>query len=150
MTAEKLRRVGAGLDNRGVATLPQPPPQPERAFPRHAIDAEVTLTQSGVALARGRTRNLSRGGLCAVVGTPVARGVVVDVAIALVFEADGVSEPLTLPARVVWCTSFSDAEQVGLAFLPLDATRASYLDMFIRYLSEHPGDAGPTSSDPFG
>lgn len=125
-------------------------PQPQRAFPRHAVDAEVTLARGGQIITRGRTRNLSRGGLCAVVGAAVARGVVLDVSIALVFAAEGMSEPLTLPARVVWCTSFSDAEQVGLSFLPLDATGASYLDMFIRYLVTSDDDSGPTSDDPFG
>lgn len=144
---ENLRSCRAGGDNVGtVASLPLP----ERAFPRHAVDAAIVLIHGGQVIARGRTRNLSRGGLCAVVGAPVPRGAVVDVSISLVFSADGVSEPLTLPARVVWCTSFSDAEQIGLSFLPLDPTLASYLDMFIRFLVSHDEDAAPTSDDPFG
>lgn len=124
--------------------------QPQRAFPRHAVDAEVVLRRGEAVLARGRTRNLSRGGLCAVVAGAVTRGAVVDVAISLVFSADGVSEPLSLPARVVWCTGFTDADQVGVSFLPLDATQSSYLDMFIRYLAAAADDDhGPTSDDPF-
>ncbi len=125
-------------------------PSSERAFPRHAVDAAIALARGGQVVARGRTRNLSRGGLCAVVGAAVPRGAVVDVSISLVFSAEGESEPLTLPARVVWCTSFSDAEQVGLSFLPLDPTQAAYLDMFIRYLVTHDDDGGPASDDPFG
>lgn len=147
MIAENLRWRRSAGDNRGVvASLPSS----ERAFPRHAVDAAITLARGGEIVARGRTRNLSRGGLCAVVGAAVPRGAVVDVGISLVFSADGVSEPLTLPARVVWCTSFSDAEQIGVSFLPLDPTQAAYLDMFIRYLVTHDDDGGPTSDDPFG
>lgn len=147
MIAENLRwRRSAGDNDVVVASLPSS----ERAFPRHAVDAAITLARGGEIVARGRTRNLSRGGLCAVVGAAVPRGAVVDVGISLVFSTDGVSEPLTLPARVVWCTSFSDAEQIGLSFLPLDPTQASYLDMFIRYLVTHDDDGGPTSDDPFG
>ncbi len=147
MIAENLRSRTSAGDNVGVvASLPSS----ERAFPRHAVDAAITLSRGGEIVARGRTRNLSRGGLCAVVGAAVPRGAVVDVGISLVFSADGVSEPLTLPARVVWCTSFSDAEQIGLSFLPLDPTQAAYLDMFIRYLVTHDDDGGPTSDDPFG
>lgn len=147
MIAENLRWRRSAGDNGGVvASLPSS----ERAFPRHAVDAAITLARGGEIVARGRTRNLSRGGLCAVVGAAVPRGAVVDVGISLVFSADGVSEPLTLPARVVWCTSFSDAEQIGVSFLPLDPTQAAYLDMFIRYLVTHDDDGGPTSDDPFG
>lgn len=147
MSAQNLRSRRSRAHNVGVvASLPQP----SRAFPRHAVDAEIALLRGGEVVARGRTRNLSRGGLCAVVGAAVARGAVVEVSISLVFSAEGVSEPLTLPARVVWCTSFSDAEQIGLSFLPLDATQAAYLDMFIRYLVTHDDDSGPTSDDPFG
>jgi hypothetical protein len=113
-------------------------PQPQRAAPRHAIDAEVTLSGSVGPLAHGRTRNLSTGGLCAVMSAPIARGTTVEVAIALVFEESGLSEPLTLPARVVWCTAVVEGEQVGLAFLPLRPDQAAYLEMFIRFLADDP------------
>ncbi len=109
--------------------------QPQRATPRHAIDAEVTLSGPSGPLAHGRTRNLSAGGLCALVSAPIARGTSVDVAISLVFEDSGLSEPLTLPARVVWSTGVVDGEQVGLAFLPLRSDQSGYLDMFIRFLA---------------
>lgn len=125
-------------------------PQAQRAAPRHAIDAEVTLSAAGQALARGRTRNLSAGGLCAVVSAPVARGTAIDVSISLVFEASGLSEPLTLPARVVWCTEFADGEQVGLSFLPLRADQVAYLDMFMRFLVRSHEPDGAESDDPFG
>jgi hypothetical protein len=142
-------RVGAGPknwrpaggrsdDRRTVASLPSP----QRAFPRHAVDAEVTLRQGGIVVAQGRSRNLSRGGLCALVDRPVASGVALEVSVALVFPSAGVSEPLTLPARVVWCVGYQHGEQVGVSFLPLDAPTTTYLDMFIRFLSDR-GDDEP-------
>lgn len=135
------RRIARPSDDRPtVASLPSP----QRAFPRHAVDAEVTLRHGGVVVAQGRSRNLSRGGLCALLDRPVARGVAVEVAVALVFASDGVSdgvsEPLTLPARVVWCVGYEQGEQVGVSFLPLDAPTASYLDMFIRFLADRGDD----------
>ena len=126
--------------------------QPQRAAPRHAIDAEVTLSGPSGPLAHGRTRNLSTGGLCAVVSAPIARGATIAVAISLVFEESGLSEPLTLPARVVWCTGTVDGEQVGLAFLPLRPDQSAYLDMFIRFLvrtHEHDSAEKLDTDDPF-
>ena len=108
----------------------------ERQFPRYAIGTEVVLrTRSGV-IARGRTTNLSRGGLCADLDAEPARGQAVEVSLALIFASDSVSEPLELPARVVWCTALGDVCQAGLAFLPLSADQATFLGMFIRFLEE--------------
>lgn len=125
------------------------PHQPPRAAPRHAIDAEVELSGSAGPIARGRTRNLSMGGLCAVVSAPIERGALVEVSISLVFEESGLSEPLTLPARVVWCTSLVDGEQVGLAFRPLAREQAHYLEMFVRFLAARPEPERFDADDPF-
>jgi hypothetical protein len=122
----------------------------QRAAPRHAIDAEITLSAAAGPLAHGRTRNLSAGGLCAVVTAPIARGTTVEVSISLVFEESGLSEPLTLPARVVWCTALIDGEQIGLAFLPLRPDQVAYLDMFIRFLVRSHEPDGFEPDDPFG
>jgi hypothetical protein len=112
----------------------------ERQFPRYAIGTQVELrTKSGV-MARGRTTNLSRGGLCADLDAELARGQQLEVSIALIFNADGVSEPLALPARVVWCTSLGEAHHAGLSFLPLTREQTTFLDMFIRFLEDRPDD----------
>ena len=50
------------------------------------------------------------------------------------FDDDVQSEPLRLPARVVWCTALDDTNQIGVAFKPLDARRTEYLAVFLRYL----------------
>ena len=84
----------------------------------------------------GRTRNVSRGGLCATLADPVPVGADLDVDLVLVFEDEAQSEALRLPARTVWCTSVDDAHQVGVAFRPLSAEASEYLTMFLRYLDD--------------
>jgi len=109
--------------------------QPQRQFPRYALEAAVTLL-CGPRSLRGRTSNLSRGGLCATFAENLAIGGRVDVELALVFENDALSEPLSLRARVVWCTAFEQRYQVGLAFLPTPGDAGRFLDMFLEFLAE--------------
>ena len=110
--------------------------RPERQFPRYAHAAEVTIRDGAERSSRGRTSNLSKGGLCATVSAPIAVGAVVDTELALVFGEDSFSEPLALPARVVWCTDLDGRWQVGLSFRGLPADQLRYLEIFLRYLSE--------------
>ena len=84
----------------------------------------------------GRTTNLSRGGLCATLAQGLPIGTAVEVDIVLVFEGDVRSEPLRLPAQIVWCTELDEGHQIGVAFRPLDADRADYLGLFIKYLDQ--------------
>ena len=120
----------------------------ERAFPRYAHEAAIRLRSAGRAL-EGRTRNVSRGGLCATLADPVPVGSDVELELALVFEGDVQSDALRVPARVVWCTPLDEAHQVGLSFRPLDARRTEQIDLFLSYLKEHRDDkpARSTSVD---
>ena len=61
-------------------------------------------------------------------------GTELQVDLQLVFEDESQSEPLRVPARVVWCTPLDDGHQVGLAFKPLSAELTKYLGMFLRFL----------------
>jgi hypothetical protein len=106
-----------------------------REFPRFALEATVELTARSFT-ATGRTANVSRGGMAATVNRAIAPGEVVTVRMALVFDEDTFSEPLDLPARVVWCTQLSDVYQLGMAFMPLSSDQRTYLEMFLRYLEE--------------
>jgi Tfp pilus assembly protein PilZ len=108
---------------------------PERAHPRYAHEAAVTFFVGSVQQT-GRTKNLSRGGLCADLPEPIAGGTDVDVSIALVFADDAQSEALRLPARVAWCTPVDEGHQVGIMFRPLSAELAQYLGVFLRYLDD--------------
>jgi PilZ domain len=127
--------------------------RPERQFPRYALEAQVSIQPHGGGGARcGRTSNLSRGGLCATVDAAVAPGRTVDVELALVFAEGNASEPLILPARVVWCTDLGDGHQVGVSFQVLTAGQREYLELFLRYLDDGRARRPPPlpSDDPFG
>jgi hypothetical protein len=110
----------------------------EREHPRYAHEAVVTLHVNGKTY-WGRTQNMSRGGLCADIAEAIPNGTDLEVDIQLVFE-DVESEPLRLPARVVWATSLDESFQVGLSFQKMTAEMVQYLSMFLRYL----GDGSPT------
>lgn len=107
----------------------------ERQHPRFAADVAVQFYVGRKAVA-GHTRNVSRGGLCADTEEALSIGSDVELAITLLFADNSKSEPLRLPARVVWCTSFDDAFQVGVSFRPLDPQRAEYLRLFLKYLED--------------
>ena len=116
--------------------------QVDREHPRYAHEAMITLRAPELVVS-GRTSNLSRGGLSATLSEQIAVGIVVDVDIQLVFSDEAQSEPLSIPARIVWCTSLDEGHQVGASFLPLDAERSEYLTMFLRYLNDEGGDEAP-------
>jgi len=124
----------------------------QRQFPRFAHEAAVKLVASGEELT-GRTANLSRGGLCAMVDAPTTVGIIVECELALVFDNDTFSEPLTLRARVVWCTPVENRYQVGLSFAPVDPQAIQYLEMFLKFLKEGRRQQTPSiasNGDPFG
>ena len=107
-----------------------------RQSPRYALEAAVEL-RAGELIARGRTDNLSRGGMCVIVDRAIDRGAEVVASLVLIFDADTASEALDLPARVVWATTLAgDQHQLGIAFLGLEADQKNFLDMFLRYLEE--------------
>ncbi len=107
-----------------------------RKSPRYALEAAVEL-RVGETVAHGRTDNLSRGGMCVIVDRAVDRGAEVVASVVLIFDADTASEPLELPARVVWSTALAgDQYQLGIAFLGLEAEQKDFLEMFLRYLEE--------------
>lgn len=129
-----------------MSQFDQRPVTTDREHPRYAIGTEVNLRTKAGTIAKGRTTNLSRGGLCADVDAEPARGQQLEVSIALIFNAEGVSEPLALPARVVWCTGLGDRFQVGLSFLAMTKDQSAFLDMFIRFLKEHPEELSDEKS----
>lgn len=105
----------------------------ERLYPRYALEAAIEF-MSPAGSTHGRTKNVSHGGLAAEVARPLPSGLVLKVRMSLVFGEDSFSEPLTLPARVVWCTPIHDNFQLGVCFMTLSTEEQSYLAMFLRYL----------------
>jgi hypothetical protein len=82
----------------------------------------------------GRTRNVSRGGLCAEVWEEITAGTSIELDLQLVFSDERHSEPLRLPARIAWCTAIDEHFQLGVQFLPLHEETAEDLQMFLRFL----------------
>ncbi|HTL35822.1 MAG TPA: PilZ domain-containing protein [Kofleriaceae bacterium] len=117
----------------------------ERQYPRYAHTVAVTI-HVGKRSTTGRTTNVSRGGLCADVEAEIKAGTEVEVDIVLVFDDEMQSEALRLPARVAWCTTVDEAFQLGLSFKPLDAERAKYLQLFLKYLGDERAAKMPRSS----
>jgi hypothetical protein len=107
----------------------------ERQHPRFAADVAIKV-HVDKQIVEGRTRNVSRGGVCADSTQPIAIGKDVELDMTLVFQDKSVSEPLRLPARVVWCTQLEGTYQVGVSFRPLDKQRGEYLSLFLKYLGE--------------
>jgi Tfp pilus assembly protein PilZ len=119
---------------------------PERQHPRFAADVAIKF-HVGTQATAGRTRNVSRGGLCADTDEAMAIGMDVELEMTLVFEDKSVSEPLRLPARIVWCTPFEGAFQVGVSFRPLDKQRAEYLSLFLKYLGDDKPQKTPKAAN---
>lgn len=125
----------------------------KRQFPRFALEAAVTVNAGG-RFVTGRTSNLSKGGLCAMLDGQVPVGGRVVVELALIFENDSVSEPLAVTARVVWCTAIQSQYQVGLSFLPLAPDAMKFLDVFLKFLQDGKASASgdgrkAAAGDPF-
>jgi PilZ domain-containing protein len=118
----------------------------ERAYPRYAHEAAVKF-RVGARLLEGRTRNVSRGGLCATLVDPIALGTNVELELVLVFDDEVQSDALRLPARVVWCTQVDEASQIGVLFRPLDAARAKQLELFLSFLDDQESERLPRAAN---
>lgn len=114
----------------------------DREHPRYAHEAAITFHLPNGTF-EGRTSNVSRGGLCAILADVLPVGTDCDVSLVLVFDDDMQSEPLRLPCRIAWSTMVDDAHQVGVAFRPIDAKKAEYLALFLRYLDDRHAEKRP-------
>jgi hypothetical protein len=114
--------------------------RPERQYPRYAHEAAITLIAPAKEIS-GRTRNVSRGGLCATLSEPLEIGTEVQIDLQLVFDHERHSEALRLSGRIVWCTWIDEHHQVGVQFLALASEVTDDLTMFLRYLDDEQGVA---------
>ena len=122
-----------------------------RQHRRYAVDVEATL---GTApdRQRARTRDISRVGICLIAKEAMAPGTLVPLELVLAFGDDAYSEPLSLTARIVWCTELAGSFQVGAMFDDVTDEQDNFLDMFLQYLGEamSPDGDGNDPDDPFG
>jgi hypothetical protein len=115
---------------------------------RFAVDVEATLDLAGGHRLRARTRDISRSGICLITDRPVAAGALIPVELVLAFGDDAYSEPLSLAARIVWCTNLDGNYQVGAMFDEITDQQDGFLEMFLEYLDEA---LSPDEDDnPFG
>jgi hypothetical protein len=117
-----------------------------RQYPRYAIKAEIEVLDP-VSM-KGTARNMSRGGLCADFAQEIVAGTNVELRLWLVFDTDSFSEPLDVPARVVWCTGMGRRFQIGAQWRVLNSEQLSYLEMFLRFLEEGEHARGKRSRRP--
>lgn len=104
-----------------------------RLHPRFAIELEVSL-HAGDLSVDGRTRDLSRGGLCLRATGSLPIGTECLVRLALVFSENQFSEHLELPATVMWSTRLGAVHQIGVKFGALADDTRGYLDLFMKFL----------------
>jgi PilZ domain len=131
-----------------------------RQHPRFSVDIQVSVSIADHELS-ARTRDISRAGLCLVSLEAIPREGDIAIELVLTFGEGGVSEPLHLFGKVVWCTALFGAFQIGVKFVQVSDEQARYLNMFIGFLDgslstdegrheeEDPVERLPDPDDPF-
>ena len=104
-----------------------------REFPRFAMALECRVLLGGIVVP-GRSKDISRSGISCVLEQPLELSALVDLEMSLAFGDNAYSEPLKLPAMVVWCTTVADGHQVGAKFVDMTPELKRLLEVFIEYL----------------
>jgi PilZ domain len=132
-----------------------------RLHPRFSVDIQVSVSADSQSVS-ARTRDISRSGVCLVSTQALARDKEIGVELVLTFAQGGLSEPLHLRGRVVWCTAMFGHYQIGVMFLEADREQTRNLDMFLGFLDgslnagelfgsdEETTDKPSDPDDPFG
>lgn len=106
-----------------------------RVDERFAVEVEARVTYGDRVLS-AVTRDVSRGGCCFILVSPMETGSAFVLSLALVLGENSVSEPLNLQGRVVWCTRTAEGYQIGGSFTQLTKQTREYLQMFLNFLAE--------------
>jgi hypothetical protein len=132
-----------------------------RQHPRFPVDIQVGVSSDSQSV-QAHTRDISRSGVCLVSTQGLAREKEISLELVLTFDQGGLSEPLNLRGRVVWCTAMFGRFQIGVKFLDVDHEQARNLDMFLGFLDgslnsgelfggdEESTDKPSDPDDPFG
>jgi len=104
-----------------------------RAHPRFNVDLQVGVSSDSQSVS-AHTRDISRSGLCLVSTQELAKEKEIGLELVLTFGEGGLSEPLHLRGRVVWCTALFGRFQIGVKFLDADREQTRNLDMFLGFL----------------
>ena len=132
-----------------------------RLHPRFAVDIQVGVSSDSQSV-QAHTRDISRSGLCLVATQGLPREKEIGLELVLTFGEGGLSEPLHMRGRVVWCTAIFGHHQIGVKFLDTDHEQLRNLDMFLGFLDgslnaeelfggeEEKTDPPTDKDDPFG
>ncbi len=132
-----------------------------RLHPRFSVDIQVAVSSDNQNVA-AHTRDISRSGLCLVSTQALAREKEIGLELVLTFGEGGLSEPLLMRGKVVWCTPMFGHHQIGVKFLDADREQTRNLDMFLGFLDgslnagelftdeEEPQNKPSDPDDPFG
>lgn len=123
------------------------PPPDSRKHPRFTVDVEARVKLGAGTAVQARTRDVSRAGICLITSEALSAGVVLSMELVLAFGNDAFSEPLHLPAKVVWCTQIGGAYQVGAIFDEMTEEQENFLEMFLQFLD---GTLSPRGEDETG
>ncbi|HVU51569.1 MAG TPA: PilZ domain-containing protein [Polyangia bacterium] len=104
-----------------------------RAHPRFAVDIQVSVSSDKQSVS-AHTRDISRSGLCLVSTQGLAKEKEIGLELVLTFGEGGLSEPLHMRGKVVWCTAMFGHYQMGVKFLDPDPEQARNLEMFLGFL----------------
>ena len=104
-----------------------------RAHPRFAVDIQVSVSSDSQSVS-AHTRDISRSGLCLVSTQGLAKEKEIGLELVLTFGEGGLSEPLHMRGKVVWCTAMFGHHQIGVKFLEPDEEQVRNLDMFLGFL----------------
>ena len=104
-----------------------------RAHPRFAVDIQVSVSSDSQSVS-AHTRDISRSGLCLVSTQGLAKEKEIGLELVLTFGEGGLSEPLHMRGKVVWCTSMFGHYQIGVKFLESDHEQTRNLEMFLGFL----------------
>ena len=104
-----------------------------RGQPRYSLDVDCTIMALGTTL-RARTNNLSRTGVSCMVRQMLAPGTELVIEMALAFGGEEYSEPIRLPATVMWCSKVGAAWQLGARFEEAKPPMGELLEVFLQFL----------------
>ena len=105
----------------------------KRQSKRYDAEILVELTADGRVL-KGKTQNLSSGGLCALLPKAVPKGKIVEVQLSLIL-GELLSESLWIQSRIVWCTKVGNFFQIGISFQTIPKEKQYLLQTFLHHLS---------------
>ena len=106
----------------------------QRRDRRYVVDVDATIHLPDGGKLKARTRDVSRNGICLVATQAMLVGTLVNIELVLSFGNNAFSEPLSLSARLVWCTNLAGSFQVGAMFEDVTDQQDQFLEMFLHYL----------------